>query len=117
MTDQFLTAYVECAIWADTPDGEDWDVAWLALETREAMARDCAKFAALAGEMISGDLIRAGHDFWLTRQGHGAGFWDGDWPQADGARLTDLAHAFGPFELYLGDDGQIWAAGHEGAAQ
>jgi hypothetical protein len=27
-----------------------------------------------------GDFAQLGHDFWLTRNGHGAGFWDGDWP-------------------------------------
>lgn len=25
----------------------------------------------------------AGHDLWLTRNGHGAGFWDGDWRDHD----------------------------------
>lgn len=109
----FFDAYVECALWADTPEGEEWCAEWLALETLEAMARDCARFEALAGDMIADDLVRAGHDFWLTRQGHGAGFWDGDWPKADGKRLTDMAHAFGSFELYLGDDGQIYAMGYE----
>lgn len=112
----FFDAYVECAFWADTPEDEDWSTAWLALETREAMARDCAKFEALAGDLIADELERAGRDFWLTRQGHGAGFWDGDWPEDASERLTALAHAFGPFELYCGDDGQIYAMGHEGGA-
>lgn len=111
----FFDAYVECALWADTPEGEDWCASWLAPQTRDAMARDCERFEATAGEMIADDISGAGHDFWLTRQGHGAGFWDGGWPEDVGEKLTDLAHAFGMFELYLGDDGQIYACGHESA--
>ena len=38
---------------------------------------------------------QVGHDFWLTREGHGAGFWDrGNGPQGD--RLAELATAYGP---------------------
>jgi len=33
----------------------------------------------------------AGHDLWLTSQGHGAGFWDGDWPDPYGEMFTDKA--------------------------
>jgi hypothetical protein len=42
----------------------------------------------------------AGHDFWLTRNHHGAGFWDGDWEQSAGEKLTALAESFGEFNLY-----------------
>ena len=36
---------------------------------------------------------RAGHDYWLTRNGHGTGFWDRDELDADGLgdRLSDAA--------------------------
>lgn len=47
---------------------------------------------------------RAGHDFWLTRNHHGAGFWDGDWPEAAGETLTNAAHSYGETDLYKGDD-------------
>lgn len=46
------------------------------------------------------------HDFWLTRCGHGAGFWDrglgelGDW-------LTQQAKPYGEAALYVGDDGLL----------
>jgi len=42
----------------------------------------------------------------MTRNGHGAGFWDGDWPD-DGDRLTKASEAYGTFDLYVGDDGEI----------
>ena len=45
-----------------------------------------------------GDLTDlAGHDFWLTRNGHGAGFWDGDYPESEETILTDAARTFGEY--------------------
>lgn len=52
-------------------------------------------------------IERGGHDFWLTRNSHGAGFWDGDWPETEGKLLTDASHAFGECNLYVTDDGKI----------
>lgn len=50
-------------------------------------------------------LERAGHDLWLTSQGHGAGFWDGDWCNV-GDELTKLAETFGSTnrDLYCAGD-------------
>lgn len=52
----------------------------------------------------------AGHDFLLTRNGHGCGFFDGDWPKGLAEGLDRLAREFGTFDLYLGDDGLIHGA-------
>ncbi len=51
----------------------------------------------------------AAHDFILTRNHHGAGFWDGDWFEPFGSLLTDLALTFPELELYLDDDGLVSA--------
>ncbi len=37
----------------------------------------------------------AGHDFWLTRSGHGAGFWDRGLTGGLGERLTEASKAYG----------------------
>lgn len=116
--DQFTQAYFEAALFAEIDDkGEPLDknhsIASFAVPTRDAMLADAECFEAEHYEEIQDDLTRAGHDFWLTRNGHGAGFWDGDWPEEVGERLTRAAKAYGPFELYVGDDGMIYAAGHE----
>jgi hypothetical protein len=70
---------------------------------------DCTSFIRRAGpELLKGIAPdSAGHDFWLTRNHHGAGFWDRDELDADdrGKKLTDIAHAFGEKDLVLGDDG------------
>lgn len=47
----------------------------------------------------------AGHDFWLTRERHGAGFWDGDWKYGD--ELTKVAHAYGSCDMYVDAEGLI----------
>lgn len=44
------------------------------------------------------------HDFALTRNRHGAGFWDGDWAEPWGKILTDFAHQWPETELYLSDN-------------
>lgn len=50
----------------------------------EAIQLDCFNFEAQAGDLLREaykrgyDAAQAGHDFWLTRNGHGTGFWDRD---------------------------------------
>lgn len=108
---QFFTAYLEAALWSST-DGErgekqldnyDW-----ADGEKEKLIPDALKFYQDHYDDISDDLGRAGHDFWLTRNGHGAGFWDGDWPEEVGERLTQVSKKYGEVYLYLGDDEQVY---------
>ena len=86
-------------------------------ETLAQFIADCARFQADNAELLARveyprndttDLAHAGHDFWLTRNRHGAGFWDGDLPEDIGEPLTKAAHAFGECDLYTGDDGQLY---------
>ena len=46
-----------------------------------------------------GTAEKAGHDFWLTSQGHGSGFWDGGW-KIYGDMLTKLAKCY-PGEMTI----------------
>lgn len=49
------------------------------------------------------------HDFILTRNGHGAGFLDGDWLNPWGEKISKLIRSsFGELEIYLGDDGFLY---------
>jgi hypothetical protein len=48
------------------------------------------------------------HDFILTRNGHGAGFWDGGWHQPWADRLTEIAERFVEIHPYVGEDGMIY---------
>ena len=121
----FFGAYIEAAMWSSNdesrPDGGDpldqnYVPADIDRETFEEMRSDCEKFQTENEEFLIeentnsryGVDAQAGHDFWLTRNGHGAGFWDGDWSEPSATKLTDSAHAFGEYTLYVGDDGKIY---------
>jgi len=56
-----------------------------------------------AWEHVKRDPAQIGHDFILTRNGHGAGFWDRGLGQL-GDVLTEWAKTFGTVGLYVGDD-------------
>ena len=115
-------SYGETALWS-SPDELDsnYGISDIAAETRAKMNSDVVEFYEANFDAIfawpthmargeagrRGAAIRAGHDFWLTRNGHGAGFWDGDWPEPQATRLTAASEKFGSFDLYVGDDGLI----------
>jgi hypothetical protein len=111
---EMTNAYLEAAMFADSPDGEDWsDAEWSEQAEREA-AFDCSRFLDNVlfyhlipeGNMNQVLASQMGHDFWLTARGHGAGFWDGDWEwiyDGCGNDLTDIAKTF-PEEQYLWRD-------------
>ncbi len=59
------------------------------------------------------DPNRAGIDLWLTRAGHGAGFWDGDWDRMCGEGVGDyltkiVNDTFESVDVYVGDDGELY---------
>ncbi len=79
----------------------------LAPDTLAKIMADC-----LAYDRDGYSATRAGHDFWLTRNGHGAGFWDRDELKEDGvgADLTDLCGwrtAFPNLDAYWADAGGV----------
>ena len=115
---EFTTACFECAEWADCgPDHETHECEW-SNETRLDLEADCRSFWRRFGCFIEtresdnewSIAARAGHDFWLTRNGHGAGFWDrGDLWGPYEEMLVNGSKSYGEFQLYRGDDGLIYA--------
>lgn len=128
----FTSAYIECALWSSNDESRDdggdpldanYSEADLAPETRAKIEADCkafydanARIFLSATAPIQALSAQAGHDFWLTRNGHGAGFGDGDWltapydlSESAEAQLEAASEAFGTFDLVVGDDGQIWS--------
>ncbi len=113
--DKFTQAYVECALWSSidddgTPLDANYDALNIAPETWRQMLADCAAFQeSCAADLEDYPAANAGHDFWLTRNHHGAGFWENDFGTPEACkRLTECAHAYGEFNLYIGDDGMIY---------
>lgn len=114
--DAFTQAYLDAAIFSSTdengsPLDRDFDAGDYAAPTLAKMKADCAVFQRKFGQYLRTrrDEGQAGHDFWLTRNGHGAGFWDGDWPEPDAAVLTAGSKTFGEFNLYVTPRGKIAA--------
>lgn len=116
--DAFTAAYLECALWSTNDDSDErggnplddnYTVNDIAPEALEEAIADCKAFQADHAADIDGNEEQAGHDFWLTRNGHGAGFWDGDWPREVGERLTEASKVYGGVDLYVGDDGLIYS--------
>jgi hypothetical protein len=116
--DAFTRAYIECALWSSTDNSDDsggepldrnYSIDDIAPATLATMVRDCAAFQAEHADNLAecdGSDEYNGHDLWLTRNGHGAGFWDrGYGPVGD--RLTAACKACGSVDLYVGDDGLI----------
>jgi hypothetical protein len=114
--DDFTDAYIECALWSSTDDDgtplDDID-ADLSDDARDALSVECCLFIEANAELLAQYVERgrsmadAGHDFWLTRNGHGAGFWDRGLG-ALGDELTAMTKPYGSCDLYVGDDGLVY---------
>jgi hypothetical protein len=134
--DSFTQAYIEAMFWtehAPNVSTEEWnatedhaegsipgDVGFddLAEESLVDIIDDCRQWQdanlddlMLAYETFHAngaayDEASAGHDYWLTRNGHGAGFWD----RGLGEIGDRLSKACGRREVfvYLGDDGKVY---------
>lgn len=73
---------------------------------------DCKKFIRDNTDALIATGARAeqnGHDFWLTRNRHGVGFWDRGYPKELGDALTRASQKFGEQSPYVGDsNGKIY---------
>lgn len=119
--DTFTRAYIECALWSSTdnadpetggePLDKNYDIEDITRETLEHMIKDCADFQQANTGLLesAGDASQNGHDFWLTRNGHGAGFWGRGYRKYVGDTLSDASKAYGCFDLYVGDDDKIYS--------
>lgn len=113
---EFVQGYVTCALWAstdtdETPLDDRYVPRDIGADTAERMARDCQEFLrdnttdliwyCIAIDARDGTPMEyAGHDFWLTRNHHGAGFWARGAGQA-GDNLTAAADSWGEFDLFI----------------
>lgn len=127
--DDFLRGYIEAAIWTGTDESDEtggrplderFGFSDVALESLEKALAECRAFQ----EENTADLevfrelcprpdgdtpnAYAGHDFWLTRNGHGVGFWDRGLPEEVGERLTEASHKAGERYIYIGNDGHLY---------
>jgi hypothetical protein len=134
--DTALTAYVECALWSSTADVRDLlaadlmtaedaadyspedslplddfvDAGDLTVDAMGSMESDVRDFVSANWDDVRTlDAAQVGHDFWLTRNRHGAGFWDRGLGEL-GDRLTAVCRPYGGSDLYIGDDGAVYVS-------
>jgi hypothetical protein len=121
--DEFTRQYINTALWSshdesDDDGGNPMDYNYSAddihPDTLIKMVEDCSLFRQNNKRLIerlqyrhdSATDTQIAHDFWLTRCGHGAGFWDRGYGVL-GDKMTEVAKNFGNVDLYVGDDGMI----------
>ena len=110
--EEFIQGYIDCALWCSVDDNgtlveDTYTANDLEPGTKAQMIEDCMAFWNTYKDRID-DASQAGHDFWLTRNGHGAGFWDGNYPEEIGEILTQASHEYGKFDLYIDDNGSVF---------
>jgi hypothetical protein len=93
--DAFTNAYIEAMLWTEEERIEEqgWNCYFSSIEVNSlrSIISDCALFQTEAADLLKNiDDAQAGHDFWLTRAGHGTGFWDRGLGKL-GDKLTKLA--------------------------
>lgn len=113
--DDFTRAYLECALWTSDPDpgsgewseSDWWNIDAIDPEDLAEQVRICWDFQDAnradldeLNAMYHTDDTQHGHDFWLTRNRHGAGFWDRGYDQAIADRLTKASHVYGEAYVY-----------------
>lgn len=120
--EQFLDGYIEAALWSshDNSDpetgGDPLDKNYgpedVTSKTKAKMRKECDDFIRKAKKELTQAFEQgmnagsAGHDFWLTRNGHGAGYWDRDLGDV-GDELSEKAKQYGERYLYA-ENGKVY---------
>jgi hypothetical protein len=110
---KFIKGYLDCALWSsnnpetEKPLDDDYEVGDILTDwTRQAII-DCYEFMDANEDLLwatdEPDFGQHGYDFWLTRNHHGAGFWDRGYGESIGRQLTDASHAYGECDLFPSD--------------
>jgi hypothetical protein len=104
-----LNGYLNAIEFTDCgPDDEErQDAAWSDGLFTTAQAHVTKFLSMTPDDLLHGlDPMQIGHDLWLTRNGHGVGFWDrglGD----RGDTLSEICRAMGEVDTYVGDDDEL----------
>ena len=75
--------YLTAALWTNELDNND--ACDVADESKSIAVIIVQRFLDKASHLLTDEWTneQIGHDLWLTRGGHGAGFWDRDLPNGD----------------------------------
>ena len=116
----FFLAALEAALWADlwTDEGDESTTTdnyeSVEVTTLSDLRQECDDFIDANSDLLTQYAAltfgadQAGHDFHLTRNGHGAGYWDRG-AGAVGDLLSDSARIWGDYSLWVDDEGVVRA--------
>lgn len=123
MLNVFVESYIETALWASTDEQDQpldkrFNAGHLSEDDWFHVVSQCADFLTrpevrecMKAYPWDADAYKqAGHDFFLTRNGHGAGFRDGQWDgwgnhgESFGNALAEAAKATGESNLMVYED-------------
>jgi hypothetical protein len=89
----------------------DFNIYDITPNSTEKAREDCQDFLERARSLLNDglDWELVGHDFWLTRNHHGSGFWDQDtlYGKENSEKLTEIAQEFGEKYAFVTDTGDI----------
>jgi hypothetical protein len=104
-----LDSYIESAIWTaeEELDSDDDIDAYISDNSRIDAYKDVRDFVNAAGNLLDNiEPFQIGHDLWLTRNGHGTGFWDRDLGEV-GEKLSQIASDMGEKNVFWDDEGKV----------
>ena len=125
-----IDQYRKTAVWSSNLDDDNPKSPYVFTKSAmDKMKKDCEKFLTdlqkeldkynktnnnqvsiselLDGKSRKENYEMLGHNFWLSRNKHGAGFFDGDYDEDIEKSLTKLSDKAEDDELYVTDDGKI----------
>lgn len=113
---EIAKGYLAAAEFTDCgPDAEDAmrDASWSQQATLHAADAAADIIAAFGLELLNATAAsgaQIGHDLWLTRNGHGSGFWDKEdlYGPITSEHLDAYATTCGEVYVYAGDDGLLY---------
>jgi hypothetical protein len=109
--DEILNSYLETALWAEESEENNLKDKTINDVDKESVVNskiEIYNFIKKAqqeapDELSTYDSKMLGHNLWLSRNGHGAGFFDDN-----NDKLQNLARSIKPVDIYLGNDGKVY---------
>lgn len=104
--------YIACALWSSGEEFDSFTIEDISPESLQTLldywlgfAKEYQDTILLFMEQNGVDLAQVAHSFWLSSQGHGAGFFDFNGESAK--QLQNVSKAY-RLELYIGDDKKVY---------
>lgn len=110
MYDQFVTSL----LWSEQDEeaealDRNYEEDDIDQDTRDEIMSDCEGLFDQHWQLLHNlEPSDVGHDFVMTRNGHGCGFWDGDYAYPASSVLTQASKVYGTLGLMVGDDGRLY---------